>query len=508
VSRLVLILGDQLSEGLSALRAADRAHDRVVMAEVMEEARYVPHHPQKIALFLAAMRKFAAHLQGLGWQVAYTRLDDPENTGSIAGEVLRRAAETGCDQVLATRPGEWRLIVALEGLPLQVSLLPDDRFLCSDAEFAAWAKGRKMLRMEHFYRDMRRKTGLLMEGDAPAGGRWNFDAENRKPAAPDLFRAPPRATPPDALTEEVLALVETRFAARFGRLRPFGWATDRAGALAVLDDFLRHRLPRFGDEQDAMLRDDPYLSHALISPYLNLGLLDPLEVCQAVEVEWRSGRVALNAAEGFIRQIIGWREYVRGIYFLAGPDYTSRNALGHHRRLPAAYWGGATRMACLAAVVGQTRDLAYAHHIQRLMIAGNFALLIGADPAQVHEWYLSVYIDAVEWVEAPNTLGMSQFADGGLLASKPYVASAAYVSRMSDYCRGCAYRPDQRTGEGACPLNALYWHFLHRHRGKLQSNPRLAPMYRTLDMRTEAERAAMLAAAETVLARLDAGEVV
>jgi deoxyribodipyrimidine photolyase-related protein len=507
VVRLVLILGDQLSPDMAALKAADRARDVVVMAEVMGEGASVPHHPQKIALILAAMRKFAARLRADGWRVAYSRLDDPENSQTISGELLRRAAEFRADEVLATKPGEWRLVLDLEALPVPVRILSDDRFLCSEAEFAAWAEGRKQLRMEWFYRDMRRKTGLLMEGDQPAGGQWNFDHDNRKPAKADLLRPRPRDFASDPIVDEVLDLVEERFS-HFGRLRPFRWATDRVGALAALEDFVARRLPRFGDEQDAMLEGEPFLSHSLLSPYLNIGLLTPIEVCRAVEDAWKQGHVPLPAAEGFIRQIIGWREYVRGIWSLRGPEYLSGNALGHARKLPAAYWGGETRMACMAAAVGQTRDLAYAHHIQRLMVTGNFALLAGVDPAAVHEWYLSVYIDAFEWVEAPNTLGMSQFADGGLLGSKPYVSSGAYIDRMSDHCGGCHYRVKEKTGEKACPFNLLYWHFLDRHREKFRSNPRMGQMYRVWDGMDAGHREKVLAGAEGVLGRLDRGEVV
>lgn len=503
--RLVLVLGDQLDPALSALRTADPARDIVVMAEVMEEGTYVRHHPQKIALILSAMRHHAELLRGKGWRVAYSRLDDPANSQSITGELIRRGAEHGTEAVLITAPGDWRLRQALARAPLRAEILPDDRFLCPETDFAAWAKGRAELRMEWFYREMRRRTGLLMEGTKPSGGRWNFDAENRNPARPDLFRQTPPRFAPDPVTQEVLDLVARRFPGHFGRLRPFGWAVTRADARRALDHFLAHALPRFGEEQDAMLAGDPWLSHALISPYLNLGLLSPREVCAGAEAAWRAGRAPIAAAEGFIRQILGWREFVRGFWALMGPDYMGLNALDHHRKLPAAYWGGETRMACLKAVVAQTRELAYAHHIQRLMVAGNFALLAGIDPAEVHDWYLSVYIDALEWVEAPNTLGMSQFADGGRLASKPYVASGAYIDRMSDYCGSCAYRVDQRSGETACPFNALYWHFLDRHRDRFARHPRMAVIYRGWDKRPEVEREAILATARRILARLDAG---
>ncbi|WP_420024243.1 cryptochrome/photolyase family protein (plasmid) [Cereibacter azotoformans] len=508
MTRLILVLGDQLTETLSALRAADPAQDLVIMAEVAEEGTYVPHHPQKIALILSAMRKFARRLGDLGFDVAYSRLDDAETGPSIGAELLRRAGESGASEILVTQPGDWRLIASLEALPLPVRFLPDDRFICPADAFARWAEGRKQLRMEWFYRDMRRKTGLLMEGDQPAGGRWNFDTENRKPAAPDLLRPRPLRFEPDGEVRAVLDLVEARFPRHFGRLRPFQWPTDRKEALQALEHFLRESLPRFGDEQDAMLADDPFLSHALLSSSMNLGLLGPMEVCQRAEAEWRAGRAPLNAVEGFIRQILGWREYVRGIWALSGPDYMTSNGLGHRAPLPALYWGAPTRMACLAAAVGQTRDLAYAHHIQRLMVTGNFALLAGVDPAEVHEWYLSVYIDALEWVEAPNTIGMSQFADHGLMGSKPYVSSGAYIDRMSDYCRGCAYSVKTRTGPDACPFNLLYWHFLARHRERFERNPRMVQMYRTWDRMEPGHRDTVLADAERFLARLHAGEPV
>ncbi|WP_096785466.1 cryptochrome/photolyase family protein [Rhodobacter sp. CZR27] len=508
MTRLILVLGDQLSDTLASLRAADPARDLVVMAEVMEEGTYVPHHPQKIALVLAAIRKFADHLRGRGFRLAYSRLDDPATGPSIGAELLRRAAESGAAEVLVTAPGDWRLTAALEALPLRMHLLADDRFICPPAVFADWARGRRQLRMEWFYREMRRRTGLLMEGDAPVGGRWNFDAENRKPARPDLLRPRPPRFPPDAETEAVLDLVESRFSAHFGRLRPFLWPTDRVQALQALDHFIAESLPRFGDEQDAMLSGEPFLSHSLLSSSLNLGLLDPLEVCRRAEAAFQGGGAPLNAVEGFIRQILGWREYVRGLWALNGPGYTALNALGHDAPLPAAYWGGPTRMACLADAVAQTRDLAYAHHIQRLMVTGNFGLLAGVDPAEVHEWYLSVYIDAFEWVEAPNTLGMSQFADAGQMASKPYVASGAYIDRMSDYCGRCHYRVKERTGDRACPFNLLYWHFLDRHRDRFERNPRMVQMYRTWDRMEPRHRERVLAEARNLLAALKAGEAV
>ena len=407
--------------------------------------------------------------------------------------------------MIATEPGEWRLINALRHCPLKVRLLEDDRFIAAHAMFDQWAEGRKALRMEYFYREMRRKTGLLMEGDDPAGGQWNFDHDNRKPA-PDAVMHNPLWFEPDAVTKEVLDLVEERFPNNFGKLRPFGFATDRAQAQKALAHFIDHALPCFGDYQDAMLDGNRFLYHSLLSAYMNIGFLDPLEVCQAIEKAYEKGDVPINAAEGFIRQIIGWREYVRGIYFREGPDYPDRNVLKHNRKLPWFYWSAETDMRCVAKAVEQTRDEAYAHHIQRLMVTGNFGLLAGVDPHALHEWYLSVYIDAFEWVEAPNTVGMSQFADGGIIASKPYVSSGNYINKMSDHCKPCAYSVAAKTGKNACPFNPLYWHFMDRHRDRFEGNPRMAQMYRTFDRMDADRRETVLREAQDFLDRMEAGE--
>ncbi|MDJ1007603.1 MAG: cryptochrome/photolyase family protein [Paracoccaceae bacterium] len=505
MSRLILVLGDQCTSAIAALKAADKGSDIVVMAEVADEATYVPHHPKKIAFIFSVMRHFAARLRDDGWQVEYTKLDDGDNTGSIPGELLRYADKHGVSAALATEPGEHRLIAALEEAPLDVTLLEDDRFLASHAEFEAWADGRKDLRMEYFYRDMRRKTGLLMDGDAPEGGKWNYDAENRKPAPDGVSHKGPMEFTPDETTEEVLALVEDRFGSNYGDLRPFWFAVESGQAKRALAHWVTHALPHFGDYQDAMLTGERFLYHSITSLYIHAGLLDPLEVCKAAEAAYRAGDAPLNAVEGFIRQIIGWREYIRGIYFREGPDYTSRNVLNHTRPLPEFYWDAATDMACIAETVTQTMEEAYAHHIQRLMVTGNFALLAGIDPSEVHDWYLAVYADAYEWVEAPNVIGMSQFADGGVVASKPYVSSGNYIAKMSNYCDGCAYDVKTKLGEGACPFNLLYWAFLDRHRARFSKNPRMANMYGTWDRMKEDRRAQVLEDAEAFLRRMDQG---
>ncbi len=504
--RLVLVLGDQLSPNLSALRAADRERDIVVMVEAWAEATYVRHHVKKIAFVLSAMRKFAARLRADGWTVAYGACDATETAKSVPAELLRRAAEFGAEAVLATECGEWRLRRAIAATPLAVETLHDDRFIAPRGFFAAWAEGRKSLRQEHFYREMRRASGLLMDNGAPVGGRWNFDADNRRPARDDLFMPGPLRHEPDALTREVLETVERLYGDHFGALTPFWFATDAAEAEQSAAHFYEAALPRFGDFQDAMLADERFLYHSVLSVYLNAGLLDPLDLCRRAEAELRAGRAPINAVEGFIRQILGWREFVRGIYDLAGSGYVDQNALCATRDLPAFYWTAETDMACIAAAVTQTREEAYAHHIQRLMLTGDFALLAGVDPAQVHEWYLAVYADAYEWVEAPNTIGMSQFADGGMVASKPYAASGAYIDRMSDYCAGCAYDVKRRAGDGACPFNPLYWDFLIRNRAALAGNPRMAQMYRTWDRMDAEKRDNTLRSAAKLLSRLDFGE--
>jgi deoxyribodipyrimidine photolyase-related protein len=505
VSRLILVLGDQLTPTLSALEQADRETDIVVMAEVRGEAGAPKHHPKKIALIFSAMRKFAARLIDDGWTVAYARLTDPDNAHSIDGEILRRAQEHGAKELICTTPGDWRLIGLLDELPLKVTRLPDTRFISTQEEFEAWAEGRKELRMEYFYREMRRKTGILMDGDKPEGGKWNYDHDNREPAKADLFQPKVPEFKPDKVTDEVLDLVEAEFSDHFGDLAGFALPTTPDEAEEAVEDFIAHRLERFGTYQDAMLAGEPYLYHSILSPALNIGLIDPLDLCKRAETAYRDGNVPLNSAEGFIRQILGWREYVRGIYMMDGPGYTRRNALRHHRDLPWLYWGGETDMACLSEVVRLTRENAYAHHIQRLMVTGNFALLIGADPAQVQEWYLCVYADAFEWVEAPNTAGMSLFADGGMIASKPYVSSGNYIDKMSDYCAGCAYDVRQKTGEGACPFNLLYWWFLDRHEQRFRKNMRMKTIYATWDRMKKDKRRQVLADAEKFLARLDAG---
>lgn len=507
---LILILGDQLTLGLSSLREADSSKDRLLMCEVMQEATYVGHHKKKLAFVFSAMRHFAQELRDEGWQVDYVKMTDPANTGNFSDEVARAIKRLKPSCLVVTEPGEWRLAEMFSGwgeaLGLPVHVREDDRFICTHGMFAEWADGRKQLRMEFFYREMRRATGLLMTGKdetaEPEGGRWNFDSENRKAAKADLLLPHPLTFEPDETTRDVLAMVEQKFPDNFGDLTPFRFAVRRADAEAALDHFTATTLAGFGDYQDAMLEGEKYLYHSVLSPYINAGLLDPLAVCRRVEAAYYAGNIPLNAAEGFVRQIIGWREFVRGIYWLKMPSYREQNFFEADRRLPSFYWTAETDMACLRAAISQTKEEAYAHHIQRLMLTGNFAMLAGVNPNEVHEWYLAVYADAYEWVELPNTIGMSQFADAGLLASKPYAGGGNYINKMSDHCGACRYKVKQKTGEGACPFNPLYWDFLVRNRPKLSGNHRLGQVYRTWDRMSDENQRAYRASAKKFLSGL------
>ena len=509
---LRVVLGDQLSSRLEIVTGADKTRDVFLLAEVMAEATYANHHVKKIAFVFSAMRHYAEALRAAGYQVRYVALEDAGNTQSLTGEILRAAQDLGSSRVAVTEPGEWRLREAFEALPLALAapldILPDTRFLCSHAEFDAWAGDRRELRMEYFYREMRRRHDVLMEPDGkPAGGRWNFDAENRKPPKAGLTSPRRLSFREDAITLEVLALVKRRFPDGYGQLEPFHFSVTRRQALRELDHFIDQILPGFGDYQDAMVGGEPYLRHSLLAAYINAGLLYPLEVCRKAEAAFRAGRAPLNAAEGFIRQILGWREYVRGVYWRFMPEYLERNALEAHAPLPWFYWSGETKMACVREALAHTHEHAYSHHIQRLMITGNFALLAGVDPKAVHEWYLAVYADAYEWVEAPNTLGMALHADGGLLASKPYAASGAYINRMSNFCGGCAYNPAVATGEGACPFNALYWDFMARHRERFSRNARMPYVYANWDRMGPERQAALRDQAQAHLAALRDGRL-
>ncbi len=503
---LRLILCDQLTESISSLKGYNADTDVVLMCELWNDATDVKHHKKKIAFLFSAMRHFAEMLKNQGFKVEYITVNDPNNTGSFNGEVARTLAKYRGERIIITHPGQYSLLKELQSIEstahIPVEIREDDRFLCSPHEFASWASDRKNLRMEYFYREMRKKYSILMEAGAPVGGHWNYDAENRKPPKEGLKIPPPYMGKIDHITQEVISLVSERFDHHFGNLEPFYFAVTRADALQVLDQFIEERLPYFGDYQDAMIQGEPWMYHAHISFYLNCGLLLPLECVRAAEVAYSKGRAPLNAVEGFIRQIIGWREYIRGIYWLKMPDYAHQNFFEANRKLPSFYWTANTKMNCLRQSVLETKQNAYAHHIQRLMVLGNFALLSGVNPKEVNEWFLIVYADAYEWVELPNVSGMILFADGGYLASKPYAAGGSYINKMSDYCKSCSYQVLKKNGPLACPFNYLYWDFLDRNRGKLAGNPRIGMMYKTFDRMGEEKQQAIRDDSQRFLSRL------
>jgi deoxyribodipyrimidine photolyase-related protein len=507
MAALRLILGDQLNEQISSLSDCDKQNDVVLIAEVREEATYVKHHKKKIVLLFSAMRHFANQLRDANFNVAYRYYDDEDNQGSLLNEVKLALQRHNLQHVVVTFPGEYRLLKSMQQweqvLGVSVEIRPDDRFISTPEQFSKWADGRKQWRMEYFYRDMRRQTGLLMEGDQPIGGKWNFDHDNRKSMPSDVQPPKPYTVEPDETTQAVMKLVENTFPDHMGSATDFSYAVTRSQALEVAKQFIDQRLPNFGDYQDAMREGDVWLFHSHLSFYLNSGLLLPLEVMQMAEQAYFDNAAPLNAVEGFIRQILGWREYVRGFYWHCMPTLQHDNYFEHTKALPEFYWTAHTNMNCMRQCISDTKQHAYAHHIQRLMVIGNFSLLAGLDPVAVNEWYLLVYADAYEWVEMPNVSGMILFADGGKLASKPYVASGQYINRMSDYCKNCGYSVSKKTGPKACPFNYLYWDFLIKHQDKLAKNPRMALIYKSLGRMSEDNIAAMQEQAQALLSKLD-----
>jgi deoxyribodipyrimidine photolyase-related protein len=498
---LILVLGDQLDRNSAAFDGFDRGRDRVWMAEVAEESTHVWTHKARIAVFLAAMRHFRACLAKERIDVDYTELaaktnaKEPQTLAAALLASLARLKKAGFvpERLIVVEPGEWRVQEMLRaaakeaGMPLEIRT--DRHFFSTREDFAAHAKGRKQLRLEYFYRPLREKFGVLMDDDEPAGGQWNYDVENRgafPKSGPGKLPAPVRFAP-DKTTRAVIDLVNARFASHPGNLDDFDWPVTPADARAALDDFLVHRLVNFGRYQDAIWTGEPWLYHSRLAQAMNMKLLDPRDVVAAAEKLYRAGKAPLEATEGFIRQVIGWREYVRGVYWHFMPEYVDRNTLGAELPLPHFYWTAATEMNCLKDALQQTLRYGYAHHIQRLMVTGLFALLLGVKPQQVHEWYLAVYVDAVEWVELPNTLGMSQFADGGVMASKPYCATGAYIDRMSNACQGCRYKPKVASGPDACPFTTLYWDFLARHEKLLAKNQRMTMQLKNLGRKDAAE---------------------
>ena len=513
---LILILGDQLNADSSAFDGFEPKLDAIWMAELAQESEKVWSSKPRTAFFLSAMRHHRVALESKGWRVYYRELGrdagtwfGPDGKSASKAETFAAALAESTKALKAKRwiivePGEWsvRQEISQAALAAGVDLeIREDRhFLCSHAEFSAHAAGRKQLRMEFFYREMRQRHSVLMEKGKPAGGEWNFDSENRKSfgkEGPPLHKAP-RRFKPDAITQGVIALVNERFAKNPGSLESFDWPVTANDAQKALEDFITNRLAGFGDWQDAMWTNEPWLFHSRLSAVMNVKLLDPRRVIADAEKEWKEERAPLAAVEGFIRQILGWREYVRGVYWHHMPEYAQLNALGAEHPLPSFYWTGETEMACMRDAIHQTLRFGYAHHIQRLMVTGLYALMFGVRPGEVHAWYLAVYVDAVEWVELPNTTGMSQHADGGIMASKPYIATGKYIQRMSNYCSGCPYDPAESTGPKACPFTTLYWDFLLKHENAMRKNQRMSMQVRNLARFDEKKREAIRARAEQV----------
>lgn len=508
VRQLVLLLGDQLNQDSAALRGFDPALDLAFMAEVSGESTKVWSSKPRTAFFLAAMRHFAQSLRERSITVDYQQLGTHPHTS--LGDALSAAIDRHQPaQVVMVEAGEWgveqEIAAACERKNTSLLIRDDDHFLISRAEFAQWAGSYKQLRQEYFYRMMRKRHDVLMEGEEPYGGRWNFDQENRgafgKGGPPPL---PPRnGVDPDAVTRSALADVETHFGNHPGTLASFAWPVTREQALHSLTAFVEDSLPSFGTWQDAMWTDRPFLFHSLLSPLLNVKLLNPREVIGAAVAAFHAGHAPIEAVEGFVRQILGWREFMRGMYWLDMPVLREANHYRHARALPAWYWTGNTHMNCMKQAIGQTLEHGYAHHIQRLMVTGIWALLAEISPKQIEDWYLAVYVDAVEWVELPNVAGMAIHANAGRFTSKPYIASGQYIKRMSNYCNQCRYQPEQRTGPHACPTTTLYWYFLDKHERALARNPRTSLMARNIGKLTEDERGALRVQARKLLNHLD-----
>lgn len=515
---LAVVLGDQLDRESLILQHLRPGIDTVLMAEVLEESRHVPSHRQRTTLFLAAMRHHAEWLRTLGFAVRYITLDDPANTHSLAGELKRAIAALLPASLVMVEPGERRiadeLVAAVGERPFKI--LEDSHFLTSHQQFEDWAAGRRDLTMEYFYRSQRKRLSILVDAaNKPIGGDWNFDSDNRRPfpkSGPSPRPRPAKQFPPDAITLKVLSIVNRLLPAAPGRAESFAWPVTRPQALEALDDFIKHRLDLFGPYEDAMWQGEPTIYHSTLSAPLNLKLLNPKECIAAAIKAYEAGTARLQSVEAFIRQLIGWREYIRGIYYREGPDYSQRNYLGQHGALPEFYWSGQTDMACMRECIGQVVEHGFGHHIQRLMVMGNFALISGVHPRAVSDWYLAMYIDGVDWVTLPNALGMVMHADGTadkgpVVGTKPYCASGQYIKRMSNYCTDCKYNPAQRTGATACPFTTFYWDFLIRHRARFERNPRMALIIKHLDRMVQEELQQITITATSLRRKLGIGAI-
>lgn len=481
----VWVLGDQLWSGQSALQSCelDREQTSVLFIESIDHAQQLPYHLQKLVLVWSAMRHFAEELRQAGWSVSYEQAKD------FKTPLLNWIEQHQITELRVMSPVDrpfMKLIQSLD-LPCTLTFTPNNRFIWQDQAFEDWARSRKRLLMEDFYREGRRRFNILMNEEQPLGGRWNFDRDNRKPPKGKLSLPEALWFEPDSITQSVIDWVKQspvfKDSQAYWQIEPFRWGVTRKQALQVLHFFINTRLSNFGPYQDAMVTGEQTLWHAMLSPYLNIGLLHPLEVVQAAEQAYYANREQweLNSVEGFVRQIMGWREYMHGIYVYMGEDYPDRNWFNHTQPLPDFYWTGETRMNCLHHVLSQVKATGYAHHIQRLMVLNNFGLIAGISPQELQDWFHTAFIDGYDWVMQANVIGMGQYADGGMMASKPYAASANYINTMSDYCKHCEYNPRSRTGESACPFNFMYWDFLARHYEKLKHNPRMTQIYRNLE---------------------------
>ena len=488
--RLYLILGDQLDRDSLIFNDVDSENDCFWMAEVNQESTHVWSHKQRIALFLSGMRHFSEELREKGLPLQYHFLED-QQFSDLAEALAHTITTEQPEEVWFVRPGDYRVFESLVNTCKQCDVpfkqLNDQHFLSTPQDFMQWAGDKKQLRLEYWYRELRKKYQILMEDDkTPLGGKWNYDESNRKSFKKEGPQDLPKTLswPADKITQTVIALVNEKFPDHPGTLAELHWPVTQVQAQQALSRFFENCLENFGDYQDAMWMDEPFLNHSLISTAMNMKLLHPLQVIQTAELYHREKGAPLAAVEGFIRQILGWREYVRGLYWMHMPGWLDMNALEAKQNLPDFYWTGDTDMTCMSQSIKQTLTYGYAHHIQRLMVTGLFSLLYGIDPKQIHQWYLAVYVDAVEWVELPNTLGMSQYADNGIMASKPYVASGNYINKMSNYCKNCRFKPSEAVGENACPFTTLFWDFLDTHADTFKNNPRMGFMLKNLERKS------------------------
>ncbi|MFI4882238.1 MAG: cryptochrome/photolyase family protein [Phycisphaerales bacterium JB064] len=522
VRTMAIVLGDQLDHDSPALRNLDKAHDVVMMMEVDEEATLGPSHRQRTALFFSAMRHFAMELEESGHHVRYSQIDNDANTHSLSGEVQRVADSLKPERIVLVHPGDWRVLKAVEQWEhmtgVEIEILDDTHFTCTLEDFNDWAEGRKELTMEYFYRERRKALGVLVDEDGkPEGGQWNYDHENRKTFGKDGPNAPPPLRfETDGVTREVIDLIHNRYPDSPGNIDSFGWPVTRAQALELLDDFLTNRLRDFGPFEDAMWTGQPWLFHSQLSVPLNLKLISPHECVDAAIGAYKKNKAPLNSVEGFVRQIIGWREYIRGVYWREGPTYRDRNYLGQHGTLPDFYWTGDTDMRCLKECIDPVLDHAWMHHIPRLMVTGNFALIAGVHPRAIGDWYFGMYADSVDWATTPNTIGMAMYADGTdthgpVVATKPYAGSANYINKMSNFCKRCSYDARARTGESdkgrACPFNTFYWDFLIRNEDHFKGNHRMAMIMKNVQKMPREEKISIRVSATSLRKKLGIGDI-